>query len=593
MPLKKKNKYIYIDKYTFRKRNKRIGNLDDFRNDLIAALGDNIFKYETLDEIIFNSLKIIYPVNRNLKNDELSIQKKASQVLKHFGFNNRLKAHIYRIEDNGKHIDLTKKEPNLSAKDKYLNEIIRFKELPKTHFNYLKEESEYHLLEITKLVNKYSSTPYISKHYLKDEKPPSNQSERMFLDYYKRCISEQQDILAYRYGEKIKERAITKATKLPFNFPDWNFGGILDFPYYSSRAYSEGYFNHELIEKVYHRLIDTNIYEEDESYRNLYFNNKRLFYSKLFKNYSTQHYFQDIKYYLGVLPVSQHRIKVIYELEFLFNKNKWVSFYGIALTQIEGLFADMSKIMGAKVKRRVYDKINVVRESDILNYLDYYQYHIPEMRNKFMHGELNGIESDKLNSYDLLTDIRFLLRFFYELDNSLVQLKKMLAKQNYTFPTLDEVVSFFKILSDNNSSLKDYVKNNLEEIKQFLSINLVVNNNIDVLILNLEEEIKNDISSVNDFLSRVFKKRGFNLDTMNPKTIKSFFENSDNNVLLKSEIFIIQDKIDSISKYSFFLKKHTKWLMGLEQEIRDSLNSISKHYSSDLNKFSVLSDFIE
>ncbi|WP_179009611.1 hypothetical protein [Winogradskyella forsetii] len=593
MPLKKKNKYIYIDKYTFRKRNKSIGNLDDFRNDLITALGDNIFKYETLDEIIFNSLKIIYPVNRNLKNDESSIQKKTSQVLKHFGFNNRLKAHIYKIGDNGKRIDITKKEPNLSAKDKYLNEIIRFKELPKTHFNYLKEESELHLLEITKLVTKYSSTPYISKHYLKEEKPPSNQSERMFLDYYKRCISEQQDILAYRYGEKIKERAITKVTKLPFNFPDWNFGGILDFPYYSSRAYSEGYFNHELIEKVYHRLIDTTIYEEDESYRNLYFNNKRLFYSKLFKNYSTQHYFQDIKYYLGVLPISQHRIKVIYELEFLFNKQKWVSFYGIALTQIEGLFADMSKIMGAKVKRRVYDKINVVRESDILNYLDYYQYHIPEMRNKFMHGELNGIESDKLNSYDLLTDIRFLLRFFYELDNSLVQLKKILAKQNYTFPTLDEVVSFFKILSDNNSSLKDYVKNNLEEIKQFLSVNLVVNNNIDVLILNLEEDIKNDISSVNDFLSRVFIKRCFNLDELNPKTIKSFFENSENNVLLKSEIFMIQDKIDSISKYSFFLKKHKKWLMGLEQEIRDYLNRISKHYSSDLNKLSVLSDFIE
>ena len=155
MPLKKKNKYIYIDKYTFRKRNKSIGNLDDFRNDLIAALGDNIFKYETLDEIIFNSLKTIYPINRNLKNNEVSIQRKCHKVLEHFGFTKKLETKIYKIGDNGESILINKKEPNLSAKDKYLNEIIRFKDLPKTHFDYLMEMSEYHLLEITSLVSKY------------------------------------------------------------------------------------------------------------------------------------------------------------------------------------------------------------------------------------------------------------------------------------------------------------------------------------------------------------------------------------------------------------------------------------------------------
>ncbi|KAA1242597.1 hypothetical protein [Aquimarina sp. RZ0] len=589
----KKNKYVYIKKYAFRNRDKNIGNLDDFRNDIITLLGDDIFEYETLDEIIYNSLRIIYPINKNLRNDESSVLSKSYQVLEHFGLNRTLKANLYRIGDNGEHIPIDKKEPNLTPKDKYLNEIIRLKDLPKTHFDYLKEESEYHLLEITKLVTKYSNTTFISKNYLKEERPPSNQKERMLLDYYKRCIAEQQDILAYIYGNKIRDRAISKATKMPFNLSAWNLGGIFDFPYYSSRVYSEGYFNHESIEKVYHRLVDTTVYEEDKNYRNLYFNNKRLFYSKLFKEYPTKQYFKDIGYYIEVLPITQQRKRVINELEFLFKKQKWISFYGITLTQIEGLFADMSTIMGAKVKRRIYDKINAVRESDILNYLDYYQYHIPQMRNKFMHGELNGLESDKLNSYDLLTDIRFLLKFFYELDNPLVQLKKILAKQSYIFPTFNEIVSFFKILDDNNSSLKEYVKNNLSEIRHFLHLNLVANKNIDVLVINLEEDINNNISRVTEFLNRIFSKNDIDLDTYNPKTIKSFFENAENNILLKSEIFLIGNEIETISECALFMKKYKKWLTGLEQDIAWILEDMSKNYSSNLNKLSVLLQFKE
>lgn len=584
----KLNKYIYLKQYTLRRRDAK--NLDDFRNDIIERLGDDIFEYETLDELVFNCLKVVYPINRNLKNVELSLQNKSVKVLKHFGFDRIARVSISKIGENGERIPLNTNKNSLSPKEKLLSEIIRFKDVPKMHWEYLKENSEYHLSEIAQLVNRYLSTPFISKNYWKEERAPSNQQERMLLDYYKRCLSEQQLILSYRYGKKIKDRAIAKATKMPINIPNSLFN-FFDFPYYFSKIYSEGYFNHEKIDKVYHRLMDTTIYEEDANYRSLYFKNKRLFYSKLFKEYPANQYFNDIKYYLQILPLSDTRKNVLNELEFLFQKKKWVSFYGIALSQIEGLFLEMTNVIGTKGKRSLYYKINEIRDSDRTGNLDYYQYYIPQLRNKFMHGALDGEEGNKVNSFDLLTDIRYLLKIFHELDSPLVQLKKILSNGNYIFPSIEEISSFFQLLNANNSSLRVYVNTNTQKIKEFLKEKLIENRNLDIIISNLKNEIKKDIETVVNFLNSVFNQDNLDYKSSNPKDIRIFFENDDNLTKLKEESFILGNKLNELYYYDIFLSSHKKWLINIDDSISNALKNIENECKIDLKKLMIISKF--
>lgn len=584
---RKQNKYVYLKKYTLRRTDDK--NLDDFRKDILDCLGDEIFEYENLDDLVFCCLKVVYPVNKNLKNEELSIQNKSLQVLKHFSYDREAKISISKLGENGEFIPLNNDTVHLTHKEKFLNEIIRFKDVPKKHWEYLKENSECHLLKITRLVNKYLNTPFISKNYWKEERAPSNQQERMLLDYYKRCLSEQQTILAYRYGTKMRDRAIAKATKMPFNFTT-SLYHIFDFPYYSSKIYSEGYFDHEKIDKVYHRLVDTSVYEEDENYRELYFKNKRFFYSKLFKEYPASHYFNDIKYYSQILPLSDTRKNVLNELEFLFQKKKWVSFYGIALSQIEGLFLEMTNVIGTKGKRSLYYKINAIRDSDRTGSLDYYQYYIPQLRNKFMHGALDGEEENKVNSFDLLMDIRYLLKIFHELDSPFVQLKKILSNDSYIFPSIEEISSFFHLLNANNNSLREYVNTNTQKIKEFLKEKLIENKSLDLIVSNLE--IKKDIEIVVQFLNSVFNEKNLNYEFSKTNEIKKFFENADNYKKLKEECFVLGNKIEELDCYHTFLIKYDKWLVGIDGLLSNSLKKIANENKDDLKKIMVISKIL-
>lgn len=586
---KKHNKYVYLKKYTLRRS--ETNNLDDFRNDIVTCLGNQIFECNTLDELVYKSLGVIYPVHKNLRNQEQSLQNKSSKVLEHFGFNKIGKTSISVIRKNGERIFPDKKNRSRSPKQNFLNHIIRFKDVPKIHLEYLLVNSEYHLVKMTQLVNRYLGTPFIAKTYWKEEKSPSNQNERMLLDYYKRCLSEQQLILSYRFGEKIKERAIAKATKLPFNFP-LNIFGIFDFPYYSSKIYSEGYFDHEKIDKVYHRLVDTTVHEDDESLTKLYFKNKRLFYSKLFKEYPSNQFFKDIKFYSQILPFSDIRKNVLNELEFLFQKKKWVSFYGIALSQIEGLFLEMTKIVGKKSKRSIYYKINEIKDSDSTGYLDYYQYYIPQLRNKFMHGALDGEEGIQENSFDLLTDIRYLLKIFYELDNPLVKLKRILSNSDYTFSTIDEISSFFQLLSDNNAALRDFVKQESPEIKTFLRKKLVENKNLDVIVTNLQSEVKEAIVSAVKFLDAVFHEKGLNFHLSNPGEIRIFFDNEDNHRLLQQEAFMLVNKFKEIAVYDIFFSRYNKW-MAIENPLASSLDQIRQEHKTDIKKLISISMLVK
>jgi hypothetical protein len=138
--------------------------------------------------------------------------------------------------------------------------------------------------------------------------------------------------------------------------------------------------------------------------------------------------------YLSLLPSLRHRKIVFDELEKLFRNHLWLGFYALALPQIEGIFNEMN-ILSPSIKnssnKALSQKVELMRPyfnlSDV--YFDYYQYIIPDLRNKFTHS---GFDANfELNSLDLLVDITFLLRIFTELDFPNIVISKFHKDCNY------------------------------------------------------------------------------------------------------------------------------------------------------------------
>jgi len=50
---------------------------------------------------------------------------------------------------------------------------------------------------------------------------------------------------------------------------------------------------------------------------------------------------QELRFYLSYLPMQNERKPPFDELEKLFKIKRWISYYCLALTQIEGLFSEM------------------------------------------------------------------------------------------------------------------------------------------------------------------------------------------------------------------------------------------------------------
>lgn len=82
---------------------KNIGNtwkeVRDFGSQLISELGDDIFNFKTKQELLFNILKQIYPINKNLKLDDISIEIACEKIIKKFRTSQRgqdISIHRYR-----------------------------------------------------------------------------------------------------------------------------------------------------------------------------------------------------------------------------------------------------------------------------------------------------------------------------------------------------------------------------------------------------------------------------------------------------------------------------------------------------------------
>jgi hypothetical protein len=436
-----------------------------FGDRLISNLGDDFFHYQSIEVLVYNMLKQISPVNKKLQMNNDSIEKACSIVVSHFGIAKVVIRKLDQPETNTITVD---KE---SAIQKFCRIVANIETLPTHHYSNLSHLVHRDLGDITELINQYESKDCVKKFILKNEIPKSHE-EKILVTFYKRCVVGRSEIINYQLYD-LKRRVLSKSSPTARLFLGTIFNDRYDRPYHFAGYDARRYFDSQCIHLGPHRFEEF-YQDEANDFEKLYDYNKGKFYIEYFKRHSKHQHFRDLLSYLKRLPLKNDRTRIFKELVRLFKSQRWISFYALALPQIEGLFSEMCTAINPDhdlSQQSLSRKVTSVRPhySYDHSHLDYFEYHIPRLRNKFAHTGYD--ENLKLKCYDLIVDLRWLLRIFYELENPWVQIKKIHDnREPEDFKTIANLISYLRLLDALKPSQRENIKERISEFeKNFLA----------------------------------------------------------------------------------------------------------------------------
>jgi hypothetical protein len=555
-------------------------NISDIREQLFAILGDTIFTYRTLQELLFHLLKHIAPVNEGLTLDAEAIEVACTLMLKHF-FNMKGKMLVATIVD-GK----LKKESKRKSDTTFFCEIILgLGEAPGPIYSSLLLDVSNDLRSISELIKQYESVSCI-KEYLVDNRVPAKHQERTTYEFYKRCITERINILNYQL-DGLKKRALEKAGYMPYVFGGLSFLNMWsDRPYHYALPFSQYYFDSSKISQPRHRVAEIDI-SETEAMQDLYEHDKTAFYEKYFAKIPVGQHFTSISFHLAHLPAAVGKRKLIFdELAKLFEGQHWIGFYALALPQIEGLFTEMCKIISFTdfSSKGLSAKVKEVRPYHSLSesYFDYYEYYIPLQRNKFAHF---GYDEDfQFKAYDLLVDLAHLLKVFYELENPYVELTRLHKRRDYSnFVTIQEFSHYFELLDKLSPTQRIEINSDYQKFEsEFLAKECSLN----YLCYQMQQDLPKRLNDITFHFARV-------LDVHNPAggifklkkpDVEKFVKACDTNLLeqLDDAFIMLSADFEQLRYYYSFIEKNKKYLPSLHKDLKALLLSLKSEFGEEL-----------
>jgi hypothetical protein len=558
------------------------------KKQLDQIFGDAIFDFKTWDDLLYHSLKLFSPVNEWIEATPNSILKACITVNKQLGLN--LKATLYKLTDDGKE---EIKSPESDPVTKFRENVLQFDELPHNALFLLQNSVKDDLEEINELIAEYENTKIIQDH-LKNNGFNRSHENRITIDFYTRCIEERKNIEKY-LNDGIKQRALDKAAhKWPLMSSEF-MAFMLDRPYYFALPYGREYFDVKRIDLVSHRLGEFPI-QPDKKLENLYKNEKAAFYQYYFDKIPVEQHFINFKWFMAHLPLVHDRKKIFEELEQLYKNEHWIGFYALALPQVEGLFSEMCVVIdpdGDHSQAALPSKVRSVRPYYALSqsYFDYFQYLIPLQRNKFAH---TGYDEDfQLKSYDLLSDLNYLLSVFNELDNALVKIKKLHTKRDFMrFVNIPDFAAYFRLLDDLKPVQKKQVKTMaLDFEKNFLLMSC----SLDFRIEQLENLLPAKIDELTDKIAAEMDHHNYTFDFKGwtiPK-IKEALKDAELKDRLEMIFTFKSRELSQLADTRTFLGGHKRHLPNLPAIQKKTLNKLAGNYSPILAKIDDLNKLLQ
>lgn len=443
-------------------RESKLNDLKKIQIDLQKALRPFIFEISSMQELLYESLKLLKPVHKSVKNNEESIEKNILKVLGILGLLGK-GVKLQKFSENGKVTII--EGNNHKPVDTFKKWVLGYDKVPIQELNLLKPNVEAHLRQINELVKEYEQNEEVIK-LLNGKTPKRDHQTKTILDFYNRSVKERQVVLEY-YLNGVYDRAIEKSKYqfLRIGGLDW-FNRLKDYPYELGKGWWGVTLDYRKIDCCTHRISEFEI-SGILKFQQLYEKNKERFYRLLFRERSINQIFQNIDFNLAYIPLSKDRTAIFLELKRLFKGRKWLSFYALALPQVEGLFAEMMAVSypNKKTFNSLPDKVKSVRPDYSLSdsFFDYYEYVLPEQRNSFSHTGYG--EGFKLKAYDLLTDLEHVLTVFVELERPLVKVFKIMKRRDHlSFISPEDFVGYFMLL---DALDQKQVKEKKDEIDEF------------------------------------------------------------------------------------------------------------------------------
>ncbi|MDB5228282.1 MAG: hypothetical protein JWN78_2475 [Bacteroidota bacterium] len=566
-----------------------VGELIRFGELLISQFGEDIFNFTSMQTLLFSTLKQIAPINKTIKLNEDSIEDGCKSVIKHFKLKLDNVSYL-QVSGNTK----TKIKRKQTYTEKFCTAIIHIDKLPSEMYQLLLGDVNKDLRKISELIQWYEEQPCIIK-YIKKGEILRQHEERAILDFYNRCLVERVEILNYQLYN-LKSRALEKSKVSPawMGITKVLTESLNDRPYFFARPYTTSFFDYRQLNLSRHRVDEINI-SEANAMQKLYQTDKLKFYREYFKIIPVLQHFQDLKFYPSQLPLTKNRGLIYDELIKLFKGKRWISFYALALPQIEGLFSEMCLAVNPEIdlsQKSLTQKVDSVRKYHYLSshYFDYYQYYIPIQRNKFAHTGYD--DNFKLKSYDLLVDLTHLLKIFYDLDNPLVKIKKLHTRRNFeNFISISDFVDYFQHLEQLKPSQKKIIKSDVDKFeKEFLNEHCSIEYTCKELIRELPRHISQFVEDVNVNYKMMYKELEFEKFTI--PLVKTFLLDSKQLEILTNCFEFKFSEMENLRNYELFLMYYPKYLPSLKQEIKDELSKIKSTYSNLLKIISFVSDFI-
>jgi|GEM_PF-1117700 len=576
-----------VKRVNLKKIGRKYGEVMRFGNALLDGLGDSIFNYRSMTELLYDVLSQISPTYKTLEKNDVSIEIECAKILTHFGIG-RVRAKMYRFTDTGKEEVPSKKKTKTATGD-FCEDILQLAKLPGPIYEWLADEVDEDLRIITRLISRYELEPFIQKH-IQFDYIPTSQHERMTFDFYKRCVRERGEIIRYRL-EGVKPRALQRARRVH----DWVTRMIAftdpyhDRPYDFARMYSIHRFDTEQLDLASHRVGDFPI-RESHDLEKLYTKDKAKFYRIYFKHISPAQHFHNLLFYLGHLPLRNDRKPIFEELIRLFKGRRWMSFYALALPQVEGLFSEMCEIAIPKTdfsRRALPYKVESLRpySPGSYSYFDYYQYYIPLQRNKFAH---TGFDDDlKMKSFDLLSDLVHLLSVFYELDNPLVKVQKLhKRREQQDFISVSDWNHYFSLLQSLPPEQRNEIGGQILEFEEsFLWPCCDLEYTCQTLIEDYPRLAKKYIDDLDNQLN--FLSLGFTFETLTIAEIKGWnYDTPALETLLDQ--FHLHDNVRQLEDSLAFLTRYKPSLKKMPKTVQSALGAVVKEHSLEIHKLVTL-----
>lgn len=363
---------------------------------------------------------------------------------------------------------------NQNVIDYFIENILGFNKLPYIEKKRITNVVIDDLRNLSEIILKYEQIEFIQS-YKQKKIVPRNQKQRMFLEFYERCLKEKNEIINYLING-IDQRAIENSKIEVLGLTGSLISSLNDRPYKYNNIRNQNYYDFDNIDEFRHRLDYTDVLLRDvSSYKVLYERDKKdQFYEKLSKVLSPKDIFTRLSSEYKTLPHLNDRLEIINELKTIYDGKYWYAFYALILPQVEGVFTLMCKLFESKASdKSLPDKVTAMREfyEYSEHHFDYFEFILPVRRNKFTHiGKDDDIE---IKSLDLLYDLYYIINVYKSLDHPLIEFSNFIShKPSSQIKNIDELSRFTSICNrlKNKGLVNNEIMNEIESYTKDINI---------------------------------------------------------------------------------------------------------------------------